>query len=223
MSMTDSESEPPCSSAPSYQKLRSPVILQFVRSNTVRFCQCVALPHSGGNVPEKGVALGLSEPSCKVSSTGNEPLLPQQGGSVPVRGTSLKTRTDRFGNAPGCAHVLGTVPVNITQCIGTKFAPRLKFCCRLVQEMLWYASKKEQMLQTQDAQTCAARDTYASVQASQPAIKSCIQKNHPCRSCTPERIGMQLTKFIYKLQAALLAKRPISTYTHTCYVTPING
>jgi len=56
---------------------RSPVILQFARYNSVRLCQCVALPHSGGNVPEKGVALGLSEPSSKVPKAANEPLLPQ--------------------------------------------------------------------------------------------------------------------------------------------------
>jgi len=108
------------------EKAGSPVSLQFVRCNTLRLCQCVALPHSGGNVPENGVALGLSEPSSKTPSTGNEPLLPQWGGSVPVRGTSMMTRTERFGNAPGCAHVWGTVPANTTYCIGGKSALRLK-------------------------------------------------------------------------------------------------
>ena len=125
--MYNSETQPSCSSASDgiRTSVMPPVMLQLTRRKTLRLCQCVALPHSGGNVPENGVALGLSEPSCKVLNAGNEPLLPQEGGSVPVRGTSLMTRTDRFGKAPGCAHVWGTVPANTTQCIGAKSALRL--------------------------------------------------------------------------------------------------
>ena len=163
--------------------------------------------------------MGLSEPSSRVPSTGNESLLPQQGGSVPVRGTSMRTRTNRFGNAPGCAHVWGTVPANTTQCIGAKSAPRLK-CCAVGWCKRWYtcASKQEQMPQTQDAQTYAARDTYASVQASQPASQpasSAFRQITLAYHALLSALDMQLTNFIYKLWAALLAEGPVNTHAHT--------
>ncbi len=159
------------------EKAGSPVTLQFVRCHTLRLCQCVALPHTGGNVPENGVALGLSEPSCKTSSTGNEPLLPQLGGSVPVRGISVMTRKERFGHAPGCAHVWSTVPANTSHCIGGKSAFRLKGW--VVHEML---------LVCFNAGPNASESRYLDAHTVRGASQPSGYALRPFRLCTAERI-----------------------------------
>ena len=50
------------------------------------------------------------------------------------------------------------------------------------------------MLRTQNAQTCAARDAYASVQASQPS-KAAVRQTTPADPALLSALDMQLTKF----------------------------